>query len=177
MSSLLMFFFTQTGRICKEGCHNMASAPTCQPIPVPWPYRVAFYAASAFYLEVIWTAIWDCFHGGNVKLRGYSSIWSMFVYATAFVVVEQSYRKLKPMGVGYVARGLINTVFAFIIELVAGLILKPFAANSWDYSEQFTYNYQGLIALEYAPLWYFGVMTAELQVVWISNRVRFKVDK
>ena len=62
------------------------------------------------------------------------------------------------------------TIFA--VELSFGLLLQPFNANSWDYSKQFTYHYRGLIALEYAPLWFITSLMFEYEIdFFLSNQL------
>ena len=128
---------------------------------VSWPYRVCFYAINAFWIEVFWTALYEVVLSGDLKLVGYSSVWSLLIYGLGFLGIEVLYFYLLARNVNLLVRGLVYMVVSFAIELVFGLILQQFGANSWDYSEQFTFNLYGCIALEYAPLWYFGSIAFE----------------
>lgn len=120
-----------------------------------WIWRTIFYGICSFYYEVVWTALYDYVVGtGDLRLRGYSSIWSVPIYACSLFLQERVYFASKEKGVHLLLRGLLYMITAFSVELLAGLILFPFNANSWDYSRQFEYHFYGMIALEYAPLWY-----------------------
>lgn len=49
---------------------------------------------------------------------------------------------------------------AYTWEFFGGLILDQFSARTWDYS-LYKYDVMGLIALEYAPLWFFSGVLQE----------------
>ena len=42
---------------------------------------------------------------------------------------------------------------AYTWEFIGGLVLNQFSARTWDYTH-YKYDVMGLIALEYAPLWF-----------------------
>ena len=42
---------------------------------------------------------------------------------------------------------------AYTWEFIGGLVLNQFSARTWDYTD-YKYDVMGLIALEYAPLWF-----------------------
>ena len=156
---------------------NKTAYPTPAPAPVVWwPYRTIFYAICSFYMEVVWTAVYEFVASGmeNLTLRGYSSIWSLFIYGVSLTLLEKYYFYMRRRGFNTLLRGLVYTLSSFAVELAFGLILKPWNANSWDYSNQFTYHLAGgMIALEYAPLWFFSGLLFEYQID-VCNRVQHR---
>ena len=136
---------------------------------IPWWVRTVFYGVCSFYFEVVWTAIYDSVDNRDQRLIGYSSVWSFFVYAMSLTNIERIYFATKDRSV--LLRGSAYVVNAFAVEFIFGNLLFPIGANSWDYSKQFTYHYKGMFALEYAPLWFFGGLLFEYQVVFCSNVV------
>lgn len=152
---------------------NSISDRKCPYPVVAWPYRALFYAMCSFYLEVVWTALYELWETGNVKMRGYSSIWSFFIYGSGLMCVEQLCFALRRRGCSLPVRGFCYMLICFANELLYGIILQPYNANSWDYSKQFKYHYRGLIALEYAPLWFIGSCLFELKID-VCNSVHVK---
>jgi len=49
---------------------------------------------------------------------------------------------------------------AYTWEFIGGLVLTQFSARTWDYTH-YKYDVMGLIALEYAPLWFFSGLLQE----------------
>lgn len=126
--------------------------------------RIFFYASCAFCAEVLWTGLYDLVTLGALHLRGYSSLWSLAIYGLCFMLFEQLFFQLRDRGCHWTVRGVVYMLISFAVELSFGLVLKEFNANSWDYSKQFKYHFHGVIALEYAPLWYVGSLLFEIQL-------------
>ncbi|XP_065175748.1 transmembrane protein 229B-like [Sycon ciliatum] len=149
--------------------------PTIGYSRVSWPYRLAFYSINAFYIEVFWTAMWSYFlEDGDLKLVGYSSVWSLIIYGLSFLVIERLYFFFLDHKITMLARGFLYMLLCFAVELAFGLVLMQFDANSWDYSQQFTYHLFGCIALEYAPLWFFGSLLFEKLAIEPCTRAAFQ---
>ena len=94
-------------------------------------------------IEIIWTA----FHGiksKNNKFIGYTSIIMFPIYGLASVI--------KPISLKLIIRGLVYSIGIFMVELITGSILKKTNNCPWDYSDK-KYNINGVIRIDYAPLW------------------------
>ena len=138
-------------------------------------HRAAFYASCSYCIEVLWTALYDRVILGAADMRGYSSLWSLAIYGMSFAVFEKLFFVLQERRWHWTMRGLLYMVISFAVELSFGLVLQYFDANSWDYSKQFAYHYKGLIALEYAPLWFVGSLTFEIQLKE-CNRIAWRTS-
>lgn len=126
----------------------------------PW-FRVLFYGMLGFSYEIIFTSLWDFVSSNftNFKFTGYSSIWSFFIYGTCSFCGEQVYKQTRKR-LSTLLRGLIYTQMAYTWEFIGGLVLNQFSARTWDYTH-YKYDVMGLIALEYAPLWFFSGLFQE----------------
>ena len=94
-------------------------------------------------IEIIWTA----FHGiksKNNKFIGYTSIIMFPIYGLASVI--------KKMKMPTILRGIVYSIGIFMVELITGSILKKTNNCPWDYSNK-KYNINGVIRIDYAPLW------------------------
>jgi len=119
-------------------------------------------------LEVFWTGIISFLKGKNKKLIGHVSLLMVPLY---FIIpfVYLLVLKLLP-GYGIFLRALVYMVIFFILEYVYGLILKKLGLEAWNYSKKnkggigcyHKYNFQGLITLEYAPVWYVAGIIGEI---------------
>ena len=123
--------------------------------PLTGAERFFFYGLHGLFDEIVFTAIFDAIFEptGNRKLKGYSTIFSFFIYGGCSFFVEQLYRPLMQRNIPLFGRVLIYVSILYIWELTSGLILRQFDACSWDYSH-YNYNFLGLITLEYAPAWF-----------------------
>ena len=78
------------------------------------------------------------------------SIWMFPIYGMASFL-SPICKRLK--GKSLVLRGGVYTCCIFIGEYITGSFLRKFEACPWDYSEA-RLNVNGLIRLDYAPLWF-----------------------
>ena len=142
---------------------------------IPWGYRAAFYGINVLFIEVMVMALWEFYHSQDLKLVGYSSVWSLLLYGILFVVIEHLYFFLKDRGYRAYLRVLIYGGICLAIELMFGLVLRFFGALSWDYSSYklVTYHFMGLVALECVPLWSLGCFFLEIQADFIVNRLAY----
>lgn len=99
-------------------------------------------------MEIIFTSL-GAFQKKNMKLIGRTSIWMFPIYGMA-AVIDPIYHHLK--GVPAFFRGIIYSIGIFICEYISGSILKKHDLCPWDYSHAKT-NINGVIRLDYAPLW------------------------
>ena len=113
-------------------------------------------------LEIFWTGLGSLIHG-DPQLTGRSSLWMFPIYGLA-AAIGPVYQRLKPLN--FVFRGLIYMVCIFAVEYVTGSILRSLNLCPWDYS-QAAFNINGLVRLDYAPLWF----AAGLLFEWVLRRV------
>lgn len=100
-------------------------------------------------IEILWTAF-EKFRRRDMKLIGNTSIWMFPIYGMASFFVP-IYRFIKNANV--VVRGFVYMLSIFTAEYITGYILKKRNMCPWDYSKA-KYNINGLIRLDYAPLWF-----------------------
>lgn len=119
----------------------------------PW-LRILVYGMLGFAYEIVFTSLWDFVASNftNFKFKGYSSLWSFLIYGSCSFCGEQVYFYTKNRFSAFL-RGLIYIQMAYTWEFIGGLILNQFSARTWDYTH-YKYDVMGLIALEYAPLWF-----------------------
>jgi len=79
------------------------------------------------------------------------------IYGVASLFLPLS-RKIKNKS--FVIRGTIYTLFVFSIEFISGTLLKKKKCCPWDYSDK-KYNINGVIRLDYAPLWFISGLIFE----------------
>lgn len=100
-------------------------------------------------LEILWTGFHSLLNGDS-RLMGHSSLWMFPIYGMA-AMISPVYSLLKPLNI--IFRGLIYMLCIFAVEYVTGTILQGLHLCPWDYS-QAPYNINGVIRLDYAPLWF-----------------------
>ncbi|XP_076073934.1 transmembrane protein 229A-like [Mytilus galloprovincialis] len=123
--------------------------------PLPAVARFFFYGLHGLFDEIVFTALFDLFlePHGNAQLKGYTTIYSFFIYGSCSLAVERLYVYLYlKHGIPWYTRTAIYLLVLYTWELSFGLVLRQFDACSWDYSH-YDYNFMGLITLEYAPGW------------------------
>lgn len=115
--------------------------------------RFYVYGIQGFCHEIIFTAVYDFLLTNNWQLKGQSALSSFLIYGSGGLLVERLYILL------YLQRKLsrfyrlpLYLMIAFLWEFMWGLLLRQFNACPWDY-HHYTYNFMGLITLEYAPGW------------------------
>ncbi len=111
--------------------------------------RFVLYGFLGWGLEVLWTGI-NSIRKGDRTLRGTSSLWMFPIYGMG-VFLEPIINLLTLLP--WTARGVTYMLCIFLAEYVSGCILKKYSACPWDYSACM-YSVQGVIRLDYAPLWF-----------------------
>lgn len=99
-------------------------------------------------IEIIFTSL-GAFRKRDMTLTGRTSIWMFPIYGMA-AVIGPIYKKIK--NVPMLLRGTIYSTGIFCCEYISGSLLKRHNLCPWDYSDAKT-NINGLIRLDYAPLW------------------------
>lgn len=99
--------------------------------------------------EILWTGL-NSLVNHRFKLIGQSSLWMFPIYGCAALIepLSKVYRKCNVF-----IRGLVYMLHIFFAEFVSGTILKKFGMCPWDYSAS-PLNVDGVIRLDYAPLWF-----------------------
>ena len=118
-------------------------------------------------LEILWTGL-QAFRLRNLKLIGNSSLWMFPIYGSAaFLTPIMQHLKHRPL----FKRGLIYMSLIYLGEYLSGILLKRKNMCPWDYSHT-PYHYQGVIRLDYAPLWFFVGLCYEHFLLPASGGVR-----
>lgn len=108
------------------------------------------YGIAGWCLEIVWTGFGSLL-SGDPSLTAKTYLWMFPIYGLAvfFEPVHDLIRSW-PMPV----RGLFWTLAFFTVEFLSGWLLRFFAGEiPWDYSGA-SFHFQGLIRLDYAPVWF-----------------------
>ena len=139
---------------------------------LPWQQRLYFWGVHGVFAEVLFTAAWDLFASeeSSWSLIGQSSAWSFLTYGLGtFLLAEPIYRYLVSRCVPLPIRLIVYVLATYAWEFSSGAVLSQLGACPWDYSG-FTFNYKGLITLEYAPFWAMAGACFEL-ILSVMNSV------
>ncbi len=101
-------------------------------------------------LEILFTAL-QSFRRREKTGMGNTSVFMFFIYGMA-VFLKPVCALVKNMPVWL--RGLIYTVCIFSAEYTTGMLLSRKERCPWNYAHS-RYHINGLIRLDYAPLWFF----------------------
>ncbi len=133
------------------------------------------FAVFGVAFEVSWVSLLDFIKTGNPRLKGRSSLWMFPVYGCLLFVVL-FVTSVFP-NCPWWFRGVVYVVLIFILEYLSGAFVKGLTGVApWDYGKKTSdgvgspkrYSIDGLICLEYLPLWYFGGLLAELFLVFLE---------
>ncbi len=109
-----------------------------------------FCGALGWCLEIFWTGLCSL-KNKKFDLLGHSSLWMFPIYGCACIIAPLS-KLYKNCSI--VFRGLIYMTHIFFGEYAFGSLLKKHQMCPWDYSKS-KFHINGLIRLDYAPLWFF----------------------
>lgn len=100
-------------------------------------------------IEILWTSF-EKFRRRDMKLIGNTSIWMFPIYgmASLFTPLFQLIQNTN-----FFIRGLVYMLSIFTAEYATGYLLNRHDMCPWNYSKS-KYNIDGLIRLDYAPLWF-----------------------
>lgn len=99
-------------------------------------------------IEIIFTSL-GAFLQGDLRLIGQTSLWMFPIYGLA-AFIKPLYEVIKKLPL--LLRGCIYSFCILICEYISGMLLKKHHLCPWDYSNSPT-NINGVIRLDYAPLW------------------------
>lgn len=129
------------------------------------------YGLLGWILEIIWTGLGSLF-AGDWRLVSRTYLWMLHIYGLA-VFMEPVYRKIT--GCRWFFRGLIWAFIIFAIESCSGWLLKNLTGHcAWNYTGA-AYNINGIIRLDYAPLWFAtGLLFEKVYEYLEQNKKRLK---
>ena len=100
-------------------------------------------------MEIIFTGL-GSLRKNEHKLTAHTSIWMFPIYGMACFLAPLC-RLLRKRN--FLIRGIVYTCCIFTGEFLSGSFLRRHGACPWDYSHA-KHNINGLIRLDYAPLWF-----------------------
>ena len=101
-------------------------------------------------LECFWTGMHSVAEHKDPRFLCNTSIWMFPIYGLAALIAPLS--KII-QNHSLIFRGTIYTLGIYVTEFLSGKWLKSKNACPWDYSHT-KYHYQGIIRLDYAPVWF-----------------------
>lgn len=118
-------------------------------------------------MEILFTSF-DALLYGDARLLGRTSIWMFPIYGMA-ALISPIYIKIKHWPV--LLRGLFYGVAIMVGEFISGSVLRFFGVCPWDYSDSFL-NIDGLVRLDYYPLWVCAGLVFERLLCWQGTQKR-----
>jgi uncharacterized membrane protein len=119
--------------------------------------RFLLYGLLGWCAEIIWSAVTERLQGKeDWRLQGHTSLWMFPVYGLLAPLYEPLHDFLRPWH--WFMRGIIYVLGIWLVEYASGWLLRRLTGKCpWDYS-RLRGNLHGLIAWEYAPVWFlFGL--------------------
>ena len=120
--------------------------------------RFCIYGLLGWCFEIVWTAVSEKVTRRQTdwKLTGHTYLWMFPIYGLLAPIGEPVHNLLRAHF--WVLRGLAYLLGIWLMEFVTGWLLRKFTGKCpWDYSH-LRGNFQGIITLEYAPVWFlFGL--------------------
>jgi hypothetical protein len=103
--------------------------------------------------EVVFTALYPLFSDAiefDWALSGNSYVWMIFIYGSASIAFPLGFRITSKWNV--ILRALCYGLVILGVELITGAMFQAFLGGCpWEYQEGWHFN--GLIRLDYLPLW------------------------
>jgi uncharacterized membrane protein len=111
-------------------------------------------------MEVVATSIMDFIKYRDPRLKGETYLWMLPVYAVVpyiYMFVTSTFKDS-----GWIVKGFIYMIAFYLLELLAGLIIKALVGVSpWNYKD-YRFHFKEVICLEYAPVWFIYGVVGEL---------------
>ncbi len=149
--------------LCRNRCFQTSYAEVqaldesglqCMPMLI----RFCIYGLLGWCFEVVWSATTEKAWGKqrDWRLVGHTYLWMFPIYGLLAPLGEPVHNFLRAHF--WLWRGIAYLLGIWVIEFVTGWVLRKLTAKCpWDYSN-LPGNVRGLIALEYAPVWFvFGL--------------------
>ena len=112
------------------------------------PRNFCICGLTGWCMEIIFTSVGSFMHRDK-RLIGRTSIWMFPIYGMA-ALIEPVYKKIK--GKSALFRSFVYSLGIFSFEYLSGSLLRKHHMCPWDYSSEKN-NVNGLIRLDYAPVW------------------------
>lgn len=121
-------------------------------------FRFIVYGLLGWAAEILWSAATERIRGKqrDWRLLGQTALWMFPIYGLAAPLYEPLHDFLRPWH--WFMRGSIYVIGIWLVEYATGWLLRRLTGKCpWDYSH-LRGNLHGLIAWEYAPVWFvFGL--------------------
>ncbi|MBI4376159.1 MAG: hypothetical protein HY549_06875 [Elusimicrobia bacterium] len=114
-------------------------------------FHAALFASLGVSFEVLFTSLMDLPSARDWRLRGYTYLWVMPLYASVYPLLGWLYPRLAPYP--FSARGALYTGIAFSLEFLGGLALRAALGEApWEaHYRGSPWTIDDLIRLDYAP--------------------------
>lgn len=116
--------------------------------------RFCIYGMLGWCFEIVWSAVTEKAWGNqrDWRLEGHSYLWMFPIYGLLAPLGEPIHNALRQHP--WFIRGVSYLVGIWLVEYVTGWCIRKLTGKCpWDYS-MFPGNVQGLVTLEYAPVWF-----------------------
>ena len=132
----------------------VSASSTAPPVRLGLGTRFLIYGFAGLCLEVLFTSVTSQLDGGaDARLQGWSYLWMHPIWGIAFLICDVLGNWLDQRRVPWLFRAPMYVLICFALEIVSGSLIRAWiGATPWDYS-QARWNVDGLIRLDYAPLW------------------------
>jgi hypothetical protein len=117
-------------------------------------------------LEIFWTSIINSIKVSDLKLTGKTYLWMFPVYAIVPLIYILILPNFNHTNIFF--RGIIYMLAFYLLEFISGWLIKKLVKVSpWNYEgysinifgKKYKSNLNGLICLEYAPIWFlYGIL-------------------
>lgn len=130
--------------------------------------RFVIYGLLGLIMETVWTGLGSLL-AGDLRLKSFTSLWMFVIYGLA-VFLEPVHERIRFWP--WFVRGLLWTAVIFGIEYATGWLLRSITGVSpWNYAGKL-YNVDGLIRLDYAPVWFAAGLFFERVHDWLKGNMR-----
>lgn len=128
--------------------------------------RFLIYGITGWSMEIFWTGMINSLLKKDLKMIGFTSLWMFPIYGL-FVFLEPVCNRILDWPL--YLRGGVYMLAIFAAEYATGWALRHFlGVCPWDYSAA-KYNINGLIRLDYAPVWYLvGIIYEKLYLLILT---------
>lgn len=129
-------------------------ATRCRAHPLLVLSRFLLYGAAGWTLEVLFTGLCSVL-GRDRAATSKTYLWMHPIYGGAALGLEQLEVAMQRRRVPFAARAAVHTIGIYGVEYTTGALLRRALGKCpWDYGECGGHHVQGLVRLDYAPLWY-----------------------
>lgn len=112
--------------------------------------RFFIYGILGWIIEIIWTGMGSAW-SGQWRLEGHTYLWMFPIYGLA-VFLEPVHEAMRHRR--WFNRGMVWLALIWLTEYAAGWAIRALVGICpWDYSGKTPFSVNGLIRLDYAPVW------------------------